>query len=277
MKHKRNNSNRLASVLTIIAILLILVAMSLFCWRMWQLYGQKSAEKDVRSLYMPDATATPEPDTTPTAYRRPGEPTPAPSNTPEPYVIPKFQKLVENNIDTVGWIRIPETNIDHVVMQGDDNYYYLDHTFFEDESTAGCMTLDFRADAANLQGNILLYGHHMRVGSMLNDITKYRSKTFFKKSPVIYFDTIYEEAQWEIFSAYVESNRFNFFKMDFESRNEYFKYIEALQRESLYDTGVKLSPDDVILTLSTCVYDFEDARMIVHARRKKLVPDEKYD
>jgi sortase B len=277
MRCKRNNSNRVASALTIIAILLILVAMSLLGLRLWQLYEQKSAEKGIRSLYMFNATATPEPEITPTPYRRPGDPTPAPTYTPEPYILPKFQKLVENNIDTVGWIHIPDTNIDHVVMQGDDNYYYLDHTFFEEESTAGCITLDFRVNVANLYGNILLYGHHMRVGSMLNDITKYKSKTFFKKQPIIYFDTIYEEAQWEVFSAYVESNRFNFFQMKFDSRNDYFKYIKALKKQSIYDTGVELTPDDVILTLSTCVYDFKDARMIVHARRKELVPDKKYD
>lgn len=277
MKRENNKRKALSNLITIVAVLLILTAASLMGWRLWQLNIQKSSEKSVRELYNPDATPTPTPQATQAASLRPGEPTPAPTATPEPYVIPKFQELVENNPDTVGWLTIPNTNVDHVVMQGDDNYYYLDHTFFEDGSTAGSMTLDFRMDATKLTGNVLLYGHHMQVGSMLNDLGKYQHETFYKKSPIIYFDTIYEEAQWEVFSAYVQSNRFNYFKLDFESRDEYFKYIQALQRESMYETDVVLGPDDVILTLSTCIYDFEDARMVVHARRINLVPDESYD
>ena len=279
MERKNNNNTRkkLSRLITTVAVLLIATAVALLGWRLWQLKIQKTSEKSVRDLYEPDATPTPAPETTQAPSLRPGEPTPAPTATPEPYVLPKFHKLVEANPDTVGWLTIPNTDIDHVVMQGDDNYYYLDHTFYEDRSTAGSMTLDFRMDAANLQGNVLLYGHHMQVGTMLNDLGKYRYENFYKKNPIIYFDTIYEEAQWEVFSAYVQSNRFNYFKMDFTSRDEYFQYIKALQRESIYETDVELGPDDVILTLSTCVYDFEDARMVVHARKVTLVPDESYD
>ena len=276
-RRRKNTRKNLSRLITIVAVLLIATAMGLMGWRLWQLNLQKTSEKSVRDLYEPNATPTPTPAPTEARSLSPGEPTPAPTATPAPYVIPKFQKLVENNPDTVGWLRIPNTNVDHVVMQGDDNFYYLDHNFFEDKLTAGSMTLDFRVDPANLEGNVLLYGHHMQVGTMLNDLGKYRRESFYKQNPIIYFDTIYEEAQWEVFSAYVQSNRFNYFKMDFESRDEYFQYIKALQRESIYETDVELSPDDVILTLSTCVYDFEDARMVVHARRVNPIEDSNYD
>ena len=276
-RRQKNTRKNLSRIITIVAILLIATAVGLLGWRLWQLNLQKTSEKSVRDLYEPNATPTPTPAPTEARSLSPGEPTPAPTATPEPYVIPKFQKLVENNPDTVGWLRIPNTNVDHVVMQGDDNFYYLDHNFFEDKLTAGSMTLDFRIDPANLEGNVLLYGHHMQVGTMLNDLGKYRRESFYRQNPIIYFDTIYEEAQWEVFSAYVQSNRFNYFKMDFESRDEYFQYIKALQRESVYETDVELSPDDVILTLSTCVYDFEDARMVVHARRVNPIEDSNYD
>ena len=276
-KTSKNNRKNLSRLITVIAVLLILTALILLGWRLWQLNIQNASEKSVKDLYNPEATPTPTPIDTEQPSLRPGEPTPAPTATPPPYVIPKFQELVSANPDTVGWLRIPNTDVDHVVLQGDDNYYYLDHTFFGEQSTAGSMTLDFRIDAANLQGNVLLYGHHMQVGTMLNDLAKYRHESFYKKTPILYFDTIYEESQWEVFSAYVQSNRFNYFKMDFKSRDEYFKYLEALKRESIYETDVVLEPDDVILTLSTCVYDFEDARMVVHARLVNLVPDESYD
>ncbi len=276
-RRKKNTRQNLSKIITIVATLLIATAVGLLGWRLWQLNLQKTSEKSVRDLYEPNATATPTPAPTEARSLSPGEPTPAPTATPAPYVIPKFQKLVENNPDTIGWLRIPNTNVDHVVMQGDDNFYYLDHNFFEDKLTAGSMTLDFRIDPANLEGNVLLYGHHMQVGTMLNDLGKYRRESFYRQNPIIYFDTIYEEAQWEVFSAYVQSNRFNYFKMDFESRDEYFQYIKALQRESEYETDVELTPDDVILTLSTCVYDFEDARMVVHARRVNPIEDSNYD
>ncbi|MBQ4626295.1 MAG: hypothetical protein IJB45_03480, partial [Clostridia bacterium] len=48
--------------------------------------------------------------------------------------------------------------------------------------------------------------------------------------------------------------------------DKFAKYIEEIDKRKLYTTGVELSPHDKILTLSTCCYDFEDARLVVVGR-----------
>ena len=42
-----------------------------------------------------------------------------------PDILADYKDLYEKNSDLVGWITIPDTNIDYPVMQGEDNSAYL--------------------------------------------------------------------------------------------------------------------------------------------------------
>ena len=53
------------------------------------------------------------------------------------------------------------------------------------------------------------------------------------------------------------------------SDQKFAEYIVELEKRSFYDTGVDLAVTDKILTLSTCCYDFEDARLVVVARQRR--------
>ncbi len=39
-----------------------------------------------------------------------------------PTTLPQFDKLLSSNEDTIGWLKIDNTRIDHVVMQGKEIY-----------------------------------------------------------------------------------------------------------------------------------------------------------
>ncbi len=100
----------------------------------------------------------------------------------EAYVSPiDFEALTVENPDTIGWIRIPDTNVDYPIVQGTDNDFYLDHDFYGKESAAGSIYLDFESEA-DLQGrNQILYGHNMKNGSMFKDINRYKDPEYFKE------------------------------------------------------------------------------------------------
>ena len=90
-----------------------------------------------------------------------------------------FAVLDSQNPDVVAWIQIPGTQINYPVVQGKDNDYYLHRDLNGQKSTAGTIFLDYadRADFSSLHN--VLYGHHMKNGSMFKDISRYRNHSLY--------------------------------------------------------------------------------------------------
>ena len=59
----------------------------------------------------------------------------------------------------------------------------------------------------------------------------------------------------------------NFIRTSFKSDEEFVQYFTEFQDESKFTTNVEIEPDDQILTLSTCTYEYDDSRFIVQAKR----------
>ena len=59
------------------------------------------------------------------------------------------------------------------------------------------------------------------------------------------------------------------YAFNFATDDEYAKFLESMTARSNFNTGVEVSPDDHIMTLSTCAYDYDDARYVVLC---KIVP-----
>ena len=90
-----------------------------------------------------------------------------------------FAVLDSQNPDVVAWIQIPGTQINYPVVQGKDNDYYLHRDLNGQKSTAGTIFLDYadQADFSSLHN--VLYGHHMKNGSMFKDISRYKDQGYF--------------------------------------------------------------------------------------------------
>lgn len=76
-----------------------------------------------------------------------------------------FEGLKKVNPDIVAWIRIEAAGIDYPVVQGEDNDYYLHHTFRGESNIAGSIFMDYR-NVDFMDEKVILYGHNMRDGSM---------------------------------------------------------------------------------------------------------------
>ena len=202
--------------------------------------------------------------------------TPVTPNTPKPntpnlsgkrMLMDRYNSLLEINKDVVGWISVPNTVIGYPVVQADDNDFYLRRNIHGERATAGTIFMDYRSDARAEGKHIILYGHHMRNGSMFKDLVKYKEEDFFRNQGNIRFNTLYEEIEWEVFSIYVADADFNYRQTEFTSGENYIKFLKKLQNESMFNKGIELTENDQILTLSTCTYEYDDARFVVHARR----------
>ena len=182
-----------------------------------------------------------------------------------------FATVLQDNPDVVGRITIEALDIAYLVTQTIDNDYYLKNGYDRQKSKSGAIFLDFRCniDQEPLKGHYILYGHNMKNGTMFHNVKKYAEEEYFDNNRIIRFDTLYSDHEWEVFSAYVTSTDFYYIETSFESDDKWLEFIKELQGKSLYQTDVALSVDDAVLTLSTCSYEFDGARFVVHARLVK--------
>lgn len=245
--------------LLVLAILLIIAGISVRN----RLTQNRQAEEEDRDLTEPARVTTEavteaqtEPETT------------LPETTAEETkaeVVPvDFTELAKVNPDIVGWIRIPDTNVDYPIVQTGDNDKYL-HTSFEGkDSVAGTVYLDFESDS-DMQGyNNILYGHNMKNGSMFKDIVKYKDKTYFDEHQYFEIYTPERTIRLKAVSCYYAKADSVVRKTRFKSPESY----ETFVRERIKPCSWHEMPEFPIrslYTLVTCSYEVEDARTFLFA------------
>jgi sortase B len=184
----------------------------------------------------------------------------------------KAQQLMESllkiNKDIVGWINVKNTRINYPVVQGKDNEYYLHYNTEKKQSRYGSIFIDYRnknlKDFIDVEKNIVIYGHNMKDETMFGDLKLYKDEKFFKNNQIINFDIFPQQHKWQIFAAYVTDTDFNYIKTDFKNDTEFSEFIKSIRKKSWYINDTIPNSKDVIITLSTCSYEFKDARFVVH-------------
>lgn len=186
----------------------------------------------------------------------------------------KFAALRDKNSDFIGWISIDGTNLDFPVMYAPTNKdFYLRHDFNKEYSIYGVPYLDEKTTlGANVESdNLIIYGHNMKTGTIFGCLTGYKKADYYQQHPYIEFDTVYGDAQYEVFAAFaidvVNDTSFvynQYVDMDEESYNA---YVEEVCRRSDVDTGIRPAYGEQLLTLSTCEYSTDNGRFVVVARR----------
>ncbi len=188
-----------------------------------------------------------------------------------------FESLIEQNNHIKGWIKIDGTNINNPVYQVNNNDYYINHDMNRQSSRYGALFIDkdSRIGREENTQNVIIYGHHMRDGSMFADLKNYTNLSFYKEHSVIDFTSLYREGKYKVFSVFITNDllehdngyRFNYRHSTFASEEDFLDFIHQVKQRSIIDTGVEVFGDDEIITLSTCTYEFDDARLVVMARR----------
>lgn len=277
---KKNSETRTAIITTLTALAFGIVIILLFAYVFIPSLLEDTSQKIKRSfatqLYemtfeepvtAAQSETTSQPETTPKptaaaqAFTQPDD---------EPVIfVPRdsFLAVLETNDDIVGRINVAP-DIKYLVTQAEDNKFYLDHGYRQEKSKEGTIFLDYRCNTKldELKGHYILYGHHMKRGTMFAHLMDYKDEDFFRENNIIRFDTLYENYRWEIFSAYVTKTDFYFIDTVFADQDEWFSFLTLVQDKSMFHTDVELKPDDVILTLCTCTYEYDDARFVIHAK-----------
>ncbi|MBE6153633.1 MAG: class B sortase [Firmicutes bacterium] len=190
----------------------------------------------------------------------------------EPRLIENYSDLLLINDETVGWLKVNNTKIDYPVVKGVDNDYYLKHDFYNNENFNGWIFMDYRNNIDTLDKNTIIYGHNMKSGMMFGTLP-YVSKEYWYNNNdnlIIYFNTIHEKLNFQIFSIYTIDVTNDYLYTNFSSNQEYLSFIDKIKSRSIKDFGISINEHDKILTLSTC-QDNSKKRLVVHAKLIKKV------
>ncbi len=234
-----------------IANLVLVIAIVVFCISAYKLFNIGSGYVEGRSEYeeiIDLAIANPDAE---------GE---------EPFRV-NFDELLKINEDTIGWIRFyPEPEIiNYPVVQGEDNDYYLKKTFSSNENTLGSIFVDKSNSADFSDKHTLIYGHRMKDGSMFRKLEEYEEKSFWEKNPYFYIYTPDgRELKYQIYSSGVVDASSEVYNISLDKEENFEDFINVSKKIADYDTGVEVTTEDKVITLSTCTSAGDDYRFIVN-------------
>jgi sortase B len=209
-------------------------------WQVWTAYGDYRAEAEMHGAVM--------------EYK----PEPADGEPVNQSVI----DLQAEYPDAVGWLTVPGTKIDYPFVQSKDNDYYLRRDLDGNHAMAGTLFMDYRCEKDFTSRNTIIYGHHMKNGSMFGTLKYFAGKEFFdaNRHGAIYLPN--ETLALEFF-AYMVVKSTDTKIYSIEPGKNYLDYVRQNARQ-VRDIG--LADGDKIVSLSTCSYEFDNARMVLLAR-----------
>lgn len=185
----------------------------------------------------------------------------------------QMKKLFRKNKDVFGWLSIPLSGIDYPVMlKMEDSDFYLNHDFYGIEDKHGVPFLDSRCLNDIDEPNYLIYGHHMRDGTMFAGLMKYKEKKYFEAHKTIFFSTLEEQKEYEVISVCLVNAKTN--KQLFEyltseiTEDKITKLERLLSETAIFSCGEKIQVGAELLSLSTCDYTSKDARLVVVSRKR---------
>jgi len=157
-----------------------------------------------------------------------------------------FDALKAINPDTVAWIYIPGTYVDYPIVQASDNDFYLNRNFQRAHCRAGSIYLDAAASSDFSDFDTYIFGHHMRSGAMFGSLALFRDTNFLLNHPHIFIYT------------------------PRDSRKYALTEIGLVAATAVIDPPYGDLSTDHFITLATCEYDFDDARLFIRAELREI-------
>ena len=162
--------------------------------------------------------------------------------------IKKLKEFYDNN-DIFGYIYIPKI-VEYPFVKTNNNEYYINHNLYHEIDNVGVPFIDYRTLVTDKQ--LLIYGYNLcKYKAPFSDLENYYNEDFYKENKYIYLKVQDTINKYEIFSAYIETYNYDYYKEKNKSNNEWFNYINYLKNKSWYNTDIDLNNSDQILIIKT--------------------------
>ncbi len=183
---------------------------------------------------------------------------------------PAWQSL---NPDVKAWIHNQSISVDHPILDAPDNEYYLTRDLDLSYKAMGSIFFDFRNKTDFSDPNTIIYGHNFDNGLMFSNLVRYKNQQFYEQNPYYYLYTPEQVYRVDIAAGIVVSETdITYLDVDFRSDMEFRSLIRKIKENSVIETGIELSPRDLLVTLYTCTNDWQGQRFVVVGRITLLGP-----
>jgi sortase B len=187
-----------------------------------------------------------------------------PAPAPEPEVLVEnpidFSSLMTENPNIYAWLSVPGTDVNHPVLRHpSDDFYYLTHNRNDQESIEGAIYTQMINSIDFSDPVTLIYGHNMINNGMFATLHYFENSDFFAENDTFYLYMPKRILTYRVVSSYIYDDRHIMNAFDFsdlQTVQDYFAFVQA--PDALIANaraGMKLSTDDKIVQLSTCMSD----------------------
>lgn len=169
------------------------------------------------------------------------------------------------NSQVVAWIEIPDTPIDYPVLQSEDNEYYLNHNMEQEESQLGVPFLDYRCDSHFRDFHSIIYGHHITKERMFTPLVHFTEQQYFDSHTYGLLTTEEEQYKIHFFACMVVDHESFVYETVFLTDVEKEEFLNKVKTQAVRvrDFNMEELIDGQIVTLSTCSYEFQNARTVL--------------
>ena len=183
-----------------------------------------------------------------------------------------FKSLKEQNSDIIAYLKVNGTNIDYVVVKGNDNSYYLKHNFNKEYNIAGWIFADYHNKFDETDRNIVIFGHNTKDGSMFGTLKNVLDKSWQENKDNLEITLITGKRQYkyQVFSTYSITPEDYYINTIYNNDNEFNEFLNKVKSRSNYNYNIEVNSNDKVLTLSSCIGDGKK-RVVLHA---KLIENE---
>lgn len=253
----RNYAGRILYIILLISVLLVfLVSMYKILLYVWELTESwKVTEDMIQKAVKTEMTDDTQQD--------------AQENMETAPISVDFESLWKENEDIVAWIYCPDTPVNYPVVQADDNEYYLDRLINGERNPSGTIFLDCRNSSDFSDINSVIYGHNMKNNSMFGTLTDYNDQEYYDKHPVMYLLTPDTDYKVELYVGHVTPENAECYAFPTTDEIKARVLING-KNKTTFLSQASLKTGDRLLTLSTCTYEYDEARYILIGLLREL-------
>lgn len=181
-----------------------------------------------------------------------------PKKEPDPDTITvDFDSMCADYPDVVGYIYSANTNIKYPIQHGKGNDYYLVNDVNGNTNNNGSIFVEQLNSGSFSDGNTIIYGHNMKTGLMFANLTLYKDKSYYSSHPYLYIYTPSQNYRVDLFAGFVCEHDDEVYATSLSQSQ-----LEAMAAKSTFTSNIG-TPTGKTVTLSTCSYEFDNARYVV--------------
>lgn len=168
------------------------------------------------------------------------------------------------NKNIVGYLYSPGTVISYPVIQGNNDTFYLDHDIYGNPDVNGCIMLEYLNASDFSDNNSIIYGHHMKAGTMLASIDRYKNASYYPNHPYMYLYAPEKTYRLDLIAGYSCPADDEVFCTGLTDAQ-----ISRFKAKSTFTTNLTDTSGPYV-TLCTCSYEHENWRYVVICKKVEI-------